>query len=98
MTLEGMESALGYETVTAIQRAIVSTLQASDGDHHTVHALREFLVCMLAAILTTKTYLPHSQRLAAEDAAQLKALVARIREIERHQSLEKGPCKLDIGH
>jgi hypothetical protein len=85
MTFEDMESVLGYETVTAIQRAIASTLQASDGDHHTVAALRGFLVSMLAAIVTTKTYLPHAQRLAAEDAAQLKALVVRIKEIGRHR-------------
>jgi hypothetical protein len=85
MTFEEMESVLGDETVTAIQGGIASALQASDGDHHTVATLREFLVSMLAAIVTTKTYLPQAQQLAATDAAQLKALVARIREIERHQ-------------
>jgi hypothetical protein len=60
-------------------------LEVAGGNHHTVRALREFLVGMLAAIVTTKTYLPLSEQLAAEDAAQLNALVRKINEIAPHQ-------------
>jgi len=91
MRFKDMETLLGQETITHIQGAIASALHASNGDHDTVCALREFLVGMLASIVTTKTYLPQSQQLAAEDAAQLYALVRKIKEIAPHQPATSAP-------
>ena len=81
MRFADIESLLGHDTVARVQQAIISAYEASDGDDDAVRALRELLIGMLATIVTTKRSLPRSQQLAAEDAAQLQALVARIREI-----------------
>ena len=96
MKFKDIASLLGHEAITEIEGAIASVLRASDGDHDTVRALREFLVGMLAAVVTTKTYLPLSERLAAEDAAQLNALVRKIKEITPHQPSAQAPSAVAV--
>ena len=81
MKFEHIERLVGQEAISDLQCTIASVLEASGGDHDTVCALRKFLVGLLASIITTRTYLPQSQRLAAEDAALLIALVKKIKEI-----------------
>jgi hypothetical protein len=85
MKFGDIQNLLGQETITGLHNTIASALEASDGDHDTVCALRELLVSMLAAIMTTKTYLQQSEQLAAEDAAQLIALVRKTKAITPQQ-------------
>jgi hypothetical protein len=86
MKIAHIERLVGQEAIADLQCTVASVLAASGGDHGTVCALREFLVGLLASILTTRTYLPQSQRLAAEDAALLNALVRKIKDITPHQA------------
>jgi hypothetical protein len=85
MKFEDIQNLLGQETIRGLQSVIASALESSGGDHDTFCALRELLVSMLAAIVTTKTYLRQSEQLAAEDATQLIALVRKVKEITPQQ-------------
>lgn len=81
MRFEQIRRLLGEDAVAAIQRSIVSVLQEGGADGQVVCALREFLVAMLASVVTTRTYLARSEQLAAEDAGHLNALVRKIKAI-----------------
>jgi hypothetical protein len=85
MKFEDIHNLLGQETIRGLQSTIVSALESSGGDHRAFCALRELLVSMLAALVTTKTYSQQSEQLAAEDAAQLIALVRKTKEITPQQ-------------
>jgi hypothetical protein len=85
MKFEDIQDLLGQETITGLQSAIASALESSGGDHDAFCALRGLVVSMLAAIVTTKTYLQQSEQLAAEDATQLIALVRKTKEITPQQ-------------
>jgi hypothetical protein len=94
MKFEDIQSLLGQETITGFQSTIASVLESAGGDHDTVCALRELLVSMLAAIVTTTTYLQQSEQLAAEDATQLIALVRKTKEITPRQQPVAPPLAL----
>ena len=96
MKFEDIECIIGHDAITQIESTIASILRASEGDHNTVCALRELLVGMLAAIVTTKTYLPVSEQLAAEDAAKLNALVGKIKEITPPQPSAQAPSAVAV--
>jgi hypothetical protein len=85
MKFRAIESLLGEETVAQFESLVASALSASSGDDERVCALRELLVALLAGIVTTKTYLAQSERLASEDAARLRDLVATILRIQEQQ-------------
>jgi hypothetical protein len=78
MRFRDIESLLGEETVAQFESLVASALSAPRGGDDKVCALRELLVAMLAAIVTTKAYLPQSERLATADATRLQDLVAAI--------------------
>ena len=92
MKFEDIERLVGQETIANLQGTVASVLETSGGDHDTVRALRKFLVGLLAAIATTKTYFSQSEQFAAEDAVQLNALVRKIKEIAPHQAAKPMPA------
>ncbi len=83
MRFSRVEDLLGRDTVDEIQRAVGNAYQTRCADYAGFCALRELLVGMLAALVTSERHLPVAQQLAAEDAAQLNALVRKIQEISR---------------
>ncbi len=92
MKFEDIERLVGQETIANLQGTVASVLETSGGDHDTVRALRKYLVGLLAAIATTKTYFSQSEQFAAEDAVQLNALVRKIKEIAPHQAAKPMPA------
>ena len=92
MKFEDIERLVGQETIANLQGTVASVLETSGGDHDTVRALRKYLVGLLAAIATTKTYFSQSEQFAAEDAVQLNALVRKIKEIAPHQAATPMPA------
>jgi hypothetical protein len=81
MRFARVEDLLGRDVVDEVQRAVGNAYQTRCADHDAFCALRELLVGMLAALVTSERHLPVAQQLAAEDAAHLNALVRKIQEI-----------------
>jgi hypothetical protein len=81
MRFARVEDLLGRDVVDEVQRAVGNAYQTRCADHDAFCALRELLVGMLAALVTSERHLLVAQQLAAEDAAHLNALVRKIQEI-----------------
>ena len=81
MRFARVEDLLGRDIVDEVQRAVSNAYQTRGADHEAFCALRELLVGMLAALVTSERHLLVAQQLAAEDAAHLNALVRKVQEI-----------------
>jgi hypothetical protein len=79
MRFAEIEARLGHDATDRIQDSIASAYQGTGARAEGVCALRALLVSMLAAIVTTERHMPVAEQLAAEDGAQLNALVRKIR-------------------
>jgi hypothetical protein len=78
-----IENLLGPETLSNIEQNVTAAYEAAGDDQDGFRALREFLIGLLAAVVTTERHLPSAERFAAEDAMQLNALVKKIKSISR---------------
>jgi hypothetical protein len=85
MRFARIEEVLGRDAVKEVQRAVGIAFQTRCADHDGFCALRELLVGLLAAVVTTQRHIALAQLLAAEDAAQLNALVRKIQEVNAPQ-------------
>ena len=83
MRFAEIENLLGPETLSSIEQNVTAAYQAAGTDHEAFRALREFLVGLLAALVTTERHLPSAEQFAAEDAQQLNALVRKIKSISQ---------------
>jgi hypothetical protein len=97
MRFARVEDLLGRDIVDEVQRAVSNAYQTRGADHEAFCALRELLVGMLAALVTSERHLLVAQQLAAEDAAHLNALVRKVQEISMppttaaaHPATERG--------
>jgi hypothetical protein len=78
-----IENLLGPETLSNIEQNVTAAYQAAGGDHDGFRALREFLIGLLAAVVTTERHLASAEQFAAEDAMQLNSLVRKIKSISQ---------------
>jgi hypothetical protein len=85
MRFATIEEVLGRDTVNSIHHAVRDAYQTRCGDQSGLCALRELLVGVLAAVVTTERHIAVAQQLAAEDAAKLNALVRTIQEMRSPQ-------------
>jgi hypothetical protein len=78
-----IENLLGPETLFNIEQNVTAAYEAAGDDHDGFRALREFLIGLLAAVVTTERHLSSAEQFAAEDAMQLNALVRKIKSISQ---------------
>jgi hypothetical protein len=82
MRFSEIEAQLGREATFRIQDSVNSAYRAAGARRDGVNALRQLLVSMLASVVTTERHMPMAEYLAAEDAAQLNALVRLIKDMK----------------
>jgi hypothetical protein len=92
MRFTEIEARLGPDATCRIQDSVASAYRAAGAQVEGVSALRALLVAMLATVVTTERHLAVAEQLAAEDAAQLNALVRKIREIAPHRPATTTPA------
>jgi hypothetical protein len=81
MRFAQIEELLGRDIVLRVQGSVGSAYQAAGGDQESLRAVRQLLIGMLAAAVTTHRYLPQAEQLAAEDAERLNTLVRKIKDM-----------------
>lgn len=90
MTFAQIEDLLGRDVVTRVQGSVRSAYAAAGGGQEGLRAVRGLLVGVLAATVTTRRHLPYAEQLAAEDAAQLNALVRKIKNLAEPAAPRRG--------